>query len=200
MDNCPGVYVLEFSSGIYIGSSVRVRRRILRHIADLKRGDHSNGFLQASFNKHGISGCRVLVVCGESDLLLYEQAAIDALCPRFNLSPTAGRNTGHKHSSETVERMRAASKAAWVRRDRSVGLEQRMRISASLTGRQFSAETRAKISASKTGQVKSEATRQKISDSKAGKKIKQTSHPHTPESLAKILATRSANAMLWEGR
>lgn len=212
MDNHSGVYILEFPSGIYVGSSVHMRRRVLRHIADLKRGTHSNRLLQHVFAKYGVPSFRVEVICEESELLAKEQDAMERLKPRFNLSPTAGRNVGHRHSPETLEKMKVAAELAWKKRERRVGDEQRQLISAALKGREFSDETRAKISAAKTGQVKSEETRAKISASKKGKPIVQRGHPITPEIKAKIAATKAANKfknangatytprIIWEGR
>jgi group I intron endonuclease len=171
MKNTPGIYILEFPGGIYVGSSKHMRRRVLRHIADMRRGTHSNGFLQRVFDKHGEPTCRVERECDESELLIHEQEAIERLKPRFNLSPTAGRNVGHRHSADTINRMREASRLAWEKRPRVVGEEQKKKISDSLSGREFSAETRAKISAAKTGHVKSAETCAKISSSKKGKKI-----------------------------
>jgi group I intron endonuclease len=188
MKNAPGVYILEFPSGIYVGSSKHMRRRVLRHIADMKRGTHSNSFLQRVFDKHGEPSCRVERECDESELLIHEQDAIDRLKPRLNLSPTAGRNVGHKHSTETIEAMRLAAKRGWSKRDRTVGDTQRKLISASLKGRQFSDETRRKISAAKTGERRSEEACKRLSEAKKGKSIKQVGHVMTPEIKAKISA------------
>lgn len=51
----PGVYRITNlkSRKIYIGSSKRVRDRLRIHRNRLKRGDHANSHLQASYNKHG---------------------------------------------------------------------------------------------------------------------------------------------------
>lgn len=192
MKNVPGVYILTFPTGVYVGSSKDIRRRVLRHIADLKRGDHSNGFMQSVFDRHGEPSCRIERECAVSELLVFEQEAIDRLKPRLNLAPTAGRNIGHRHSPETIALMRDGAKRGWENRPRTVADEQRALISASLSGRQFSPETRAKISEAKTGHVKSAESRAKISASKKGKRINQIGHPMTPEILAKIAATKAA--------
>lgn len=166
MPDKSGVYLLQFKTGIYIGSSRHMRRRILRHIADLRGKRHSNGFMQRVHDRHGAPTFKVLLECPESELLLREQQFIDDLRPRLNLSPTAGRNVGHTHAAETLERMSESGKAAWANRVRVVGAEQRQRISDAMVGRSFSAETRAKISAAKKGHAVSAETRAKISATK----------------------------------
>lgn len=202
MDNRPGVYQLTMPNGIYVGSSVQVRRRVLRHLADLRRGIHSNLKLQRSFAKYGDPKISVLIYCDEAELLLLEQGEIDARKPSLNLSPTAGRNIGHRHSAETIARMSEAGRAAWNNRPRCVAEEQRLRISTSLKGRVFSAETKRKISAAKMGHRHSAATKAKVSASKKGR-------PLSPESLARRVernAARTARrqserpAIFYEGR
>lgn len=200
MKNVSGVYVLEFPTGFYIGSSRHMRRRILRHIADLKRGDHSSSFLQRAFNKYGIPNYFVLIECPESVLLSTEQLMIDVFRPRFNSSPTAGRNVGHKHNPETLARMRESGRRAWEKRNRAMSEEQKRRISESTKGKVFSDETRKRISEARKGIEVSFSTRLKISIAKTGKKINQKSHPNTPEILAKMAATKARKKMIAQWR
>lgn len=201
MTDVAGVYILELAIGTYVGSSKHVRRRILRHLADLRRGNHSNPKLQRAFNKHGIQSTRTLLICREDDLLVFEQRALDILKPRYNLTPTAGRNTGHRHNTETLVRMRESGKRAWLDRSRVVGDDQKQRISASSKGRIFSEETRAKISAAKLGIKRTPEQRAAMSAAKMGRKINQRGHAITSEILAKIAATKAARArIIYEGR
>lgn len=171
MPDRSGVYLLEFKTGVYVGSSKHVRRRILRHLADLRGRRHSNGFMQRVYDRHGVPTFKILFECSESELLKREQEFIDQLRPRLNLSPTAGRNIGHIHTPETLEKMSEAGKAAWVTRSRSVGTDQRQKISDALSGRSFSEETRAKISSAKKGHVVSVETRAKISATKRAARL-----------------------------
>ena len=112
---------------------------------------------------------RVLIECRQGDLLMYEQLFLDGFRPRLNLSPTAGRNVGHRHAPETLRRMSESGKAAWVDRPRGLSADIRDRIRRGQIGKVFSAETRAKISAAIKGRVKSAETCAKISASKKGK-------------------------------
>ena len=169
-DKC-GVYLLKFPTGIYVGSSKHVRRRFLRHLRDLQLGRHSNRFMQSIYDRHGSPSFTLLIECIEADLLCCEQRYIDELRPRLNLSPTAGRNIGHKHTQETRERMKVAGRAAWLNRSRIVNDDQRQKISESSVGRSFSEATRAKISAAKLGHLVSDETRAKISATKRAKII-----------------------------
>jgi group I intron endonuclease len=170
MSDVSGVYLLEFSNGsIYVGSSRHVRRRTLRHFRDLEGKRHSNPLMQNVFGKYGLPMARLLLRCREADLLLYEQLVLDAMGPVLNLSPTAGRNLGHKHDAATRERMRAAAIEGWAKRPRVVGAEQRQRISIAMAKRTLSPETRAKISAAKKGWSMSEAAREKIRAAKLGR-------------------------------
>lgn len=200
MKNVPGVYMLQFPTGLYIGSSRHMRRRVLRHIADLKRGDHCNKFLQRAFEKYGEPEYFSLVQCLENDLIKFEQMLIDAFKPRFNLSPTAGRNLGHKHNAETLARMRESGRNAWKNRSRIMPEDVKRRISETTQGKVFSEETRKKISNACRGREVSFSTRIKLSIAKTGKPIKRRSHPNTPEILAKIAATKARKEMMkkWE--
>lgn len=198
MPDKSGVYLLEFKTGVYVGSSKHVRRRILRHLADLQGRRHSNGFMQRVYDRHGIPSFKILLECSEIELLQREQEFIDLLRPRLNLSPTAGRNIGHTHTPETLERMSEAGKVAWAKRPRSVGADQRRKISEALAGRSFSEETRSKISEAKRGVKRSPEQRAMMSAAKKGRKINQPGHAMTPEILAKIATTKAAR--LIEGR
>lgn len=169
--NEPGVYILEFPTGLYVGSSKHIRRRVLRHIADFKRGEHSNKFLQRVFEKHGEPIVHVFVYCDEVDVLKREKFAIDMFKPRFNLAPTAGRNTGHKHSIETREQMRQASIEAWKKRDRRISDEHRRLLSLAGKGKRHTEEAKLKISRSKMGIKRPEGFGEKIRMTKMLKKF-----------------------------
>lgn len=55
----------------YIGSSVNLESRKYKHFWMLSRGSHDNGYLQKSFNKHGINSFNfeVLEECDYSELI-----------------------------------------------------------------------------------------------------------------------------------
>jgi group I intron endonuclease len=88
-----GIYAIKTRHGRwYIGSSKNIEHRISFHYCGLKCGTHSNGRLLSSYRKNGKRlWWKVLVVCREQDLLLYEQTAMGAFRPELNLSLIAGK-------------------------------------------------------------------------------------------------------------
>lgn len=108
-----GIYeIVNLVSGKrYVGSAVCLSRRKNQHWARLSRGRHHNRHLQASWNKHGPSTFvfRVLLLCPAGCLLLYEQLALIALRPEYNLSPTAGSTFGIVLSTETRTKISATA-------------------------------------------------------------------------------------------
>ena len=93
----------------YVGSAVNFATRWSVHRVQLRRGTHHSPHLQASWNKHGEGAFefRKLLVCKKSDLLMYEQRAIDVLSPAFNVAKVAGSCLGVKRSPETKAKLSA---------------------------------------------------------------------------------------------
>jgi group I intron endonuclease len=89
----------------YIGSTVSFKKRWPVHLSYLKKGEHHNKKLQASFKKHGADAFvfRPLLFCAPKELLTYEQLCLDNLEPDYNLCPTAGNQLGVKQSAEWIE-------------------------------------------------------------------------------------------------
>lgn len=97
---------------------------------------------------------------------MYEQMAIDALQPRYNICPVAGSTLGYRHTEET--RLRFGERP----------------VSRGNLGKRHSAETRARISNAKRGRpgnrkgsVMSDETRAKLSAALKGRR-------NTPEQIA----------------
>ena len=67
-----GIYSItnKKNNKIYIGKSINLYRRKYQHFGELKRNDHKNKHLQASFNKHGFENFEfnVVEIC-EVDIL-----------------------------------------------------------------------------------------------------------------------------------
>ena len=106
-----GIYAIESPSGNqYIGSAIDIKRRWRRHRKDLRNGSHGNKSLVRSAKKYGIDSFsfRILLICLPQHLLMYEQAAIDGLKPKYNLAPIAGSSLGIKRSSEFRRKISAA--------------------------------------------------------------------------------------------
>jgi len=116
--NRVGVYcIFNTNNGRrYVGSSNNLWRRFTEHRRHLKKGIHSNRFLQ---NDHAKSGPDVFIFfiiqeCSKETRIAQEQKWLNSvwdnkqLC--YNLDSTAGARTGWMPSEETKERMSAAKK------------------------------------------------------------------------------------------
>lgn len=129
-----GIYCIENikANKIYIGSSYNLRGRIYNHLWHLDNNIHCNNHLQNSYNKHGgedflifeLESCdRELLTVREQahlNVFLYAQEYIlsDGKDERFhhygyNISPTANRTTGFKHSDEDILQMIEQGKLNW---------------------------------------------------------------------------------------
>lgn len=138
----------------YVGSAVKFSERWKKHTTQLERGTHHSSILQRAWRKHGASAFefRKLIICGRENLLMYEQAAMDAFRPEYNIEKKAGSPLGVKRSAETIAK-RTATRAA---NGFSPSEEVRKRISLSLKGRPGripSEETRARMSAASKGKL-----------------------------------------------
>lgn len=110
-----GVYeIVNAANGKrYVGSAATsFAKRWGVHRARLRKGTHHSRHLQASWNKHGADSFvfTVLLVCKPEQVVMYEQIAIDALKPEYNVSPTAGSPLGVKRSATTRARVSASLK------------------------------------------------------------------------------------------
>lgn len=185
----------------YVGSAVDMERRRAWHFSALSRGAHHSSKLQNAHRKHG-GGSFVftpLLVCAKAMLLFYEQRALDALAPAYNIEKTAGSRLGHTASAETRAKMSAAAtgkkkapeaiaKTAAALRGRKRPPDVVARVAAARTavGHHFSVAHRAKLSAAARARVVSDATRATLSAAQKGRTA-------TPETIAKRMATRAAN-------
>ena len=127
-----GIYTIRNKTNghRYVGSALNLGRRRKEHMQLLGRRKHANAHLQGAWNKYGPDSFvfHALLYCDKRMLVLFEQRAMDVLCPEYNILPNAGSNLGHKHTTET-----------------------RAKMSARQSGRKISKETRAKISKANKG-------------------------------------------------
>lgn len=164
-----GIYeILNTMNGKrYVGSAKDFSKRWSRHRSDLRCGKHHSPAMQRAWVKYSKDAFefRVLLVCGEVNLLLYEQMLMDGLCPEYNVAPVAGSSRGRRTSEETKAKLALA-----------------------ITGKKRSNETKARMSESARKVVRhspSSETRQRLSDSLRGRK-----RPRTPEHSRKIGLSR----------
>ena len=185
-----GIYgILNTVTGkIYVGSAIKLHRRITDHIYFLNLEKHHSILLQRAWLKYGKDAFEFLVleyVYDKNKLIEREQYWLDLTsCYKpslgYNTSAVAGSVLGIKHSPEA----RAKRSKALTGIIRST--ETRAKMSAARKGVSVhSKESRIKISnAGKNRQV-SLSTRQKLSE--AGKNRK-----HSPETIEKLkLASKS---------
>lgn len=105
----PGIYkIINTENGkFYIGSSVNVEFRILKHLSHLRRNVHRNAHLQAAFNRYGEDAFdfQLMEICQREQLLEREQHYIDTLRPDYNVCLVAGNTLGYKHTDQAKAKM-----------------------------------------------------------------------------------------------
>jgi len=111
MTNISGIYKITSlikPNRCYIGSTINIKKRWIRHLGNLKEGNHHSIKLQRHYNKYGRSDLRfsILLECEREDLIKIEQYFIDSYNPYFNNCKIAGSLfgytcKGHKDSKET---------------------------------------------------------------------------------------------------
>ena len=167
-----GVYaIVHTASGrMYVGSSVRLRRRWADHRRLLRRGSHSNRYLQAAWSTYGEDAFEFVLLEEVADItkvIEREQAWLDELRPTdrargFNLSPTASSVLGLRFTPEQRERVAAGQ------RGRPKSAEHRANIWAN---RQMTNEHRARLAANGRagrGRPKSPDRRHRIGAAQSG--------------------------------
>ena len=121
----------------YVGSAMDFAKRWREHLNALQRSAHHCLPLQRAWCLYGPGAFHFnkLIACSKDNLIMYEQAAIDALAPEYNVAPRAGSQLGCRHSEATRRRMS----------------ESRPKDFSPMKGKSHSAATRAKISAARKG-------------------------------------------------
>jgi group I intron endonuclease len=163
----------------YVGSAVSFEARWKLHRFHLGKGKHHSRHLQASWDKHGSAAFefRTLLICSRHNLLMYEQAAIDALNPEFNTARTAGSWLGLKHSEETKRKLsilKMGNQATLGYKHRPESLERlrlkQMGVSSPTKGTKRNADAVAATASAHRGMKRSAETRRRISEAMTGKK------------------------------
>lgn len=140
--NEAGVYQIKnLANGkVYVGSTVKLRRRIKDHLRELSGERHHSPYLQRSWKKYGpenfvVSVLEIVEGATKETLIPREQHWIDHFGAAnkktgFNVLPMAYSNLGAKLSEETKAKIRLAN----INRPPPT-LEQRKQISEALKGR-----------------------------------------------------------------
>jgi group I intron endonuclease len=183
MTNRSGVYAITntVNGNQYVGSAIDIRKRIYGHKWHLSKVEHHSRHLQSAWQKYGRSAFqfRILLVCAPPDLLLFEQRAINALRPEYNICKKAGSTLGIVQTEDTRRKISARLKG----RKRS---PEAVEASASkLRGRKARPEHVAHLKGNKhaVGLVHTEEWKRENSERNKGKK-----RPKSPEYRAKISA------------
>jgi group I intron endonuclease len=146
-----GVYKIYSKSKpdrIYIGSSVDIKKRWIKHVCELRLNKHHSLKLQNHVNKYGLDDLIFKIyfpVCKES-LILMEQGLINTHKPYFNIALTAGSPLGIKHTEEARKNMSEAklgSKHHFY--GKKLSLAHRKKIGAAGKGRKHTTEVIQKI-------------------------------------------------------
>lgn len=173
-----GIYAItnKVNGHKYIGSACSLRAREGQHFRSLARGRHHSVYLQRAFDKYGSDAFNFapIIYCGRENLLTYEQAAMDAMKPEYNIAQVAGSQLGYKHTAESRKRMSIARRRnpSSPRKGMTHTDEAKRKISDSRKGKgggRRSPERLAKISAALIGRPVSQETRSKISESLKGR-------------------------------
>lgn len=160
--NVSGIYTItnKVNGKRYVGSAVSLAQRKRQHWSDLNLGCHRNQILQRSWVKNGASSFvfTPILVCSKADLLTYEQIAIDAMRPEYNICLKAGSRLGTRHTEESKAKQSAAKTGKpgpWA--GKKLSLEHREKLAAAKRGKKpvnfgipCSEEQKAKIRAKLT--------------------------------------------------
>lgn len=161
----------------YIGSATCFRKRWAGHKSGFKNGNHPNRYLMSSWIKYGPDAFvfGIIEVCAIDELIRREQYWIDSGKPEYNLSPTAGNNTGVKFSDEAKQKISERHKGNKYCLGRKISDKTKAAISQANRGRKGRKRSPSAVAATAQahrGMKRSEETRRKISESRIGKKLK----------------------------
>lgn len=98
-----GIYKLSAGGHIYVGSSKNLYSRLAEHRNDLRKGQHSNEFLQRVFNNEGINNFRVDIIefCNPEDRIEREAYWIKELKSDMNMQDPIS----HELSEESKKKL-----------------------------------------------------------------------------------------------
>ena len=119
--NMKGIYkiVNKVNQKFYLGSSVNLYKRMLRHFNSLRKNKHHNIHLQRAFNKYGENNFEFVVIEECDNTCEREQILLDELDFKmsYNVSKTAsGGDMIHNHPEkeklikEAIDRLRSAKR------------------------------------------------------------------------------------------
>ena len=158
----------------YVGSAVRFNSRWRLHRTQLAQGKHHSVVMQRAWDKYGEAAFefKKLLVCAKTDLLWFEQRAIDVLKPAYNICKVAGSVLGYRHTAEAKAAAAQRATGNTNRRGRKESpeyCEQAKRSRAKRKDGPPSAETKEKIAAAHRGRTISEERKEHLRKINTGK-------------------------------
>jgi len=110
-----GIYKITniIKGNFYIGSSIKVEKRMYEHKRMLRKNKHTNIHLQRSWNKYGEKDFEfrcIRNVENERDLIRIEQFYINMYLPKYNICKVAGNHLGIRCSKETKKKISESRK------------------------------------------------------------------------------------------
>ena len=165
-----GIYKIEnkIDGKVYIGQSIDIDSRWLRHKEELTYNHHHNDYLQRSWNKYGKENFifEVIEECEEVNLTNREQYWIDFYgginsCNTYN---NRDASSVGRLSDYTKLKISISQKGKPKAPGRTVSEDGRKRLSISHMGIKPTEETRRKMSEAKKGKKHTEESKKKISD------------------------------------
>lgn len=151
------------------------------------QGAPQNPMVMSAYRKYGDLQLSVLIICREEDLLMYEQACLDAFDPPYNFARVAGKVTW---TPELRAKLSVALSAYQAGPNKPLGRpvsdEAKAKISAANKGRKLSSETRAKMSAGRKGRKMPPGFAESASERARKENL-------SPETRAKISASKMGN-------
>jgi group I intron endonuclease len=160
MFHAAGVYAIfnRTSEKMYIGSSVNMAKRWIKHKHELRKGTHHCQPLLRAVAKYGIESFSfdvIQFVENFDELTVKEQQWINLFEPAYNTCQVAGSALGIKRSAETRQKLSIALRNNKNSQGVVVSEEKRQKLSAKAKSRTYSAETRAKMAEAKRGKKQS---------------------------------------------
>lgn len=195
-----GIYEIRnrVNGHCYVGQSIDVERRWLRHRHALRLGKHYNRYLQRAWDKYGENAfeLRILAHVNRSELTRLEQHFVDALDPEYNmLKKCAISWLGVAHSAESRAKISSAKKLQFadpIYRARFTEIMNSPKVKANLSAAQSIPAVRAHNSAAqRISQARSDVKAKKsvaLRASWARHYKERVAARNTPEARARISA------------
>ena len=200
-----GIYSITClcNNKIYIGQSVSIKNRWLKHKSLLRNNSHSNSILQRCYNKYGEDSLvfNIELICNIENLDFYEQLYLDWEFNNndkltMNFCPIAKSCRGVKKSKTTIEKMSIAKKnmtqetkdkisKALIGNKNSIG-----QFHGGMTNKKHTEETKLKMSQAALGKKKSEETKEKFRQINLGRKDSEQVKKNKSDAIKKWWAQR----------